>query len=356
MKKKRLSILLLSSVLALTASAQKIVSQQATVQCGQVKFRNPVTAEFQLKNEGSRDLVIRDVRKSCGCVSVEYPKDAIPAGATFLVKATYDSKQMGTFNKQVGLYTNASSEPVILTMQGRVVGEITTFSGEYPYLLGELKSDAQELEFDDVNRGDRPVQRIHILNPTDQVMEPVVMHLPDYLQAVVSPSKLAPHHAGMIVVSLDSKKLRDLGLNQTAVYLGGKPGEKVAPDKEIAVSAVLLPDFKELTEAERANAPKIKVSATNLDLGTFSGKKKLKGEIIITNEGKSTLDISNMQVFTVGLNVALNKRQIAPGEMAKLKVTAVAEELKKARSRKPRLLMITNDPGMPKVVIQIQVK
>lgn len=182
------------------------------------------------------------------------------------------------------------------------------------------------------------------------------MHLPDYLQAVVSPSKLAPHHAGMIVVSLDSKKLRDLGLNQTAVYLGGKPGEKVAPDKEIAVSAVLLPDFKELTEAERANAPKIKVSATNLDLGTFSGKKKLKGEIIITNEGKSTLDISNMQVFTVGVNVALNKRQIAPGEMAKLKVTAVAEELKKARSRKPRLLMITNDPGMPKVVIQIQVK
>lgn len=30
-------------------------------------------------------------------------------------------------------------------------------------MLGAVKSDAQDVEFDDVNRGDRPVQRIHIL-------------------------------------------------------------------------------------------------------------------------------------------------------------------------------------------------
>jgi hypothetical protein len=38
------------------------------------------------------------------------------------------------------------------------------------------------------------VQRIHIMNPTDEVLQPVVLHLPPYLTAQVSPSKLAPRH------------------------------------------------------------------------------------------------------------------------------------------------------------------
>ena len=33
------------------------------------------------------------------------------------------------------------------------------------------------------------------------------------------------------------------------------------------------------------------MSATDLNLGSFNGKKKLKGEILITNKGKSELDI-----------------------------------------------------------------
>ena len=101
-------------------------------------------------------------------------------------------------------------------MRGRVVGSIVDFAGSYDEMLGVIKSDAQEVEFDDnVNRGDRPVQRIHIFNPTDEVLEPVVMHLPSYLHAFVfQPSKVAPRHSAEISFVLDSKKLRDLGLDQ----------------------------------------------------------------------------------------------------------------------------------------------
>lgn len=353
---RRLNMVLLSAMLALTVSAQKIEVRQATIDCGQVVFRTPVSAEFLITNVGSKPLEINDVRKSCGCTMVDYPKGEIPAGGSFAVRATYDGKQMGTFVKQIGLYATGSSEPTILTMRGRVVSEIVSFAGDYICSLGDLKSDVQDIEFDDVNWGDRPVHRIHIQNPTDEVKEPVVMHLPSYLQAMVSPSKIAPHHTGVVTISLDSKKLRDLGLNQTSVFLGSKPGDKVSPDKEITVSAVLLPDFQTMTAQEKETAPKIVVSSTSLDLGSFDGKKKLKGEILITNEGKSVLHISNMQMFTVGLRVSLNKAKIAPGEVAKLKVTAIAEELQKARSRKPRLLMITNDPNQPKVVINILTK
>ena len=347
---------MLSSLLAMSASAQKITTQHEVVDCGQVLFRHPVVCEFQMKNEGNKPLLISDVKKSCGCTLVDYPRRSIAAGESFLVKMTYDAKQMGSFVKQLLLYSNASEKPFMLTMQGKVVDEVSHFSGNYDCTLGELKADVQDVEFDDVNRGDRPVQRIHIFNPTEQTLEPVIMHLPSYLSVQVSPSKLAPHRSGEVVFVLDSKKLRDFGLNQTSVYLGSRPGDKVSVDKEITVSAVLLPGFDEMTPEQKLNAPKIELSTSTLDLGKFDGKKKLKGEILVTNNGKSMLDIRSMQMFTMGLQVSLSKSKIQPGETVKLKVTAVAADLKNARSKKPRILMITNDPEMPKVVVNIIVK
>lgn len=353
---KRMNIWMLSALLALPASAQKITTQHEVVDCGQVVFSKPVTAEFVLKNDGRKPLVINNVLKSCGCTEVDYPKTSIAAGESFVIKAVYDAKQMGTFTKQVCLYTNADEEPFILSMRGKVVGSVVDFAGSYDEMLGAIKSDAQEVEFDDVNRGDRPVQRIHIFNPTDEVLEPVVMHLPDYLHAFVSPSKVAPRHSAEISFVLDSKKLRDLGLNQTSIYLGERPGDKVAPEKEIVVSAVLLPGFENMTPAKKVLAPKIEMSATDLNLGRFNGKKKLKGEILITNKGKSELDIRSMQMFTMGLQVNLKKSKIQPGETVKMKVTAVAADLKKSRVRHPRILMITNDPDHAKVMVKINVQ
>uniref|UniRef100_UPI00257E5AAD DUF1573 domain-containing protein n=1 Tax=Prevotella sp. TaxID=59823 RepID=UPI00257E5AAD len=353
---KRMNIWMLSALLALPASAQKITTQHEVVDCGQVVFNKPVTAEFVLKNDGHKPLVINNVLKSCGCTEVDYPKTGIAAGESFVIKAVYDAKQMGTFTKQVCLYTNADEEPFILSMRGKVVGSVVDFAGSYDEMLGVIKSDAQEVEFDDVNRGDRPVQRIHIFNPTDELLEPVVMHLPSYLHAFVSPSKVAPRHSAEISFVLDSKKLRDLGLNQTSVYLGERPGDRIAPEKEIVVSAVLLPGFENMTPARKVLAPKIEMSTTDLNLGSFNGKKKLKGEILITNKGKSELDIRSMQMFTMGLQVNLKKSKIQPGETVKMKVTAVAADLKKSRVRHPRILMITNDPDHAKVVVKINVQ
>ncbi len=353
---KRMNIWMLASLMALSASAQQITTQHETVDCGQVKFRQPVTAEFLMKNEGTAPLVIERVLSSCGCTTVDYPKQRIAPGENFVVKATYDAKQMGTFYKQIGVCVQGTSKPFALTMRGKVVEHITSFDGLYDYTLGVLKADAQEVEFDDVNKGDRPVQRIHIFNPTEQVLEPVVMHLPAYLTAQVSPSKVAPHHSAVVSLTLDSKRLHDFGLNQTSIYLGANLGDKISTDKEVVVSAVLLPSFENMTEEQKQQAPQISLSTETLDLGSFGRKKKLKGEILITNTGKSDLEIRSMQMFTMGLQVSLGESKIKPGETEKLKVTAVAADLKKARTKRPRILMITNDPDHAKVTVKVNVQ
>lgn len=341
----------LFSLLPLTASAQKLSVINGEVNCGPSGFESPVTAVFELQNKSSKKLRITDVRVSCGCTAVDYPRTDISGHAKFEIKMTYDARQLGHFAKQAAVYSNGSEKPVYLTMKGVVMAEMAEFAGNYSYTIGDLRVDVNELEFDDVNRGDKPVQEIHIYNAGNTVCQPNLMHLPRYLTATMAPQRLAPGRAGKMTVTLNSESLHDYGLTQTVVYLAQNPGDKVNKGNDIGVSAVLLPSFDNTAGVQAANAPRMTLSAEQLDFD-FQGKSKMKGEIIITNQGQSNLKISSLQMFTRGLKVTLSKRELKPGESTKLKITGVAKDLKKVRT-KPRVLMITNDPAKPKVVITV---
>lgn len=339
---------------SLDAMAQRISAKNEIIDCGNVLYESPVTVKFELTNKGN-ELNIDQVRVSCGCTTVDYPRQTIHRGDPFTVTATYDARQLGHFEKEVALFCNSSTKPFFLKMRGVVVEEANDFTGNFSYKVGGLMVDKNDVEFDDVNRGDYPVQLIHIRNNTPETVSPVIMHLPSYITATVSPTHIAPGKTGVASLKLDSRKLRDLGLTQTSVFLGKKPGEKVSLDKEISVSAVLLPDFDNMSETQLANAPKINLSETTLDLGSFGDKSSKSGIISIQNTGRSELDIRSMQMFTSGMSVKLNKSKLKPGEQAKLKITVNKKQLRSARS-KPRVLMITNDPTQPKVVVKVKVK
>lgn len=347
-----MAVLLVSA--ALEASAQRISAKHEVIDCGNVLYESPVTAKFELRNKGN-DLIIDTVRTSCDCVVADYPKGTIAKGDNFMVEVTFDARQLGHFYKEAAIYSNASDKPFYLTMKGVVVDHITDFTGVYDYALGDVRADKNNIEFDDVNLGEMPTQKIHFVNNGTTNVTPVVMHLPNYLTADVSPETVAPGHAGTVSITLNSSKLRSYGLTQSSVYLGMFPGDKVGEDKEISVSAVLLPEFRNMSETQRLNAPVMKLSAETLDLGEFGDKDEKDGTIIIENQGRSRLNISSMQMFTAGLKVRLNKSRLDPGESARLKITAYKKHLKNARS-KPRVLMITNDPNKSKVVIHVKVK
>ena len=350
--KRKYIILTMLAMAAATASAQRISAKNEIIDCGNVLYEQPVSVKFELVNKGT-ELNITQVRTSCGCTSVDYPRGTINRGDNFTVTATYDARQLGHFEKEVALFCNSGENPFYLKMRGVVVEDASDFAGSLTYKIDGLLTDRNDVEFDDVNRGDYPVQLIHVKNTTPETVSPVVMHLPSYLSATVSPTHVAPGKTGVVSLKLNSRKLHDFGLTQTSVYLARNPGEKVSTDKEISVSAVLLPDFDNMSETQFANAPSIKLSSETLDLGDFGGKQSKSGTIIIENVGQSQLDIRSMQMFTAGMSVKLNKSKLKPGDQAKLKITVNRKQLRNARS-KPRVLMITNDPQRPKVVVYVK--
>ena len=347
-------IIALASAVSMQMNAQETKTKNKVIDLGQVVYRMPVTAEFELINEENKSLRISQVRSSCGCTTVDFPQTNIAAGQTYKVGATYDAKQMGHFEKQVCLYFEDDQSPIMLTLKGVVVDEVHDFGGQYNYNMGDLSVDKIDIEFDDVNRGDRPFQEIHLKNNSDKPLTPVIMHLPPYLKADMSPSTIAPGRSGVARITLDSEQLNSFGLLQTNVYLGNNPGDKVSQEKEISVSTIILPNFEEMSATELANAPKLELSEEEIEL-VFGKKKRMSGVITLTNTGASTLEVNSLQMFTTGLKVSLSNTRLAPCEEEKMKITADKKELKTTR-QKPRILMITNDPENPKRIIKVKVK
>jgi len=339
----------------LAVFGQRLVAVQGEVDAGRTGYRMPVTATFQLENKGSRHLTIKKVLTDCGCTHVDYPRKSIAAGETFTVSLTYDARMLGHFVKQAAVYANGQKEPLRLMMKGVVLRDWKDYSKIYPYHYGLLMTDMDVIEFDDVNKGDRPQQEIHLYNNSEHTMTPNLLHLPSYLEAEVIPRELPAGSDGTIRVTLNTEEVHAFGLTQTNVYMAQQLGEKVSQETEVPVSVVLLPDMSDYAGANRDQAPVLSLSSDSISLGIINGKLQKKGTIIVTNTGMDVLDISSLQLFTGGMTVTLGKRQLKPQESAKLTVTIDRDKLLAAKSR-PRVLMITNDPERSKVVIKINVK
>lgn len=355
--KRIFTTLYILAAVALTAIAQpRFASNTEMHNFGQVEWKHSATAQYTITNTGDQPLVLTEVEPDCACSVAQWTQTPIQPGEKGTISVTFDAEALGRFQKSVAIYTNAQPHLVYLKFNGEVVQKITDFTKAHPYLIGQIRIDKNNLDFPDMQHGEQSVMQISVVNLSDRPYEPILMHLPPYLQMKKAPNVLQKGEKGLITLTLDSEKLTDFGLTQTSVYLARFAGDKVGEENEIPVSAILLPDFSGMTDAEKANAPVINLSSKDLDMAPMLTKKtKARQDITITNQGRAPLQISKLQVFHPAVGVSLKKSVLQPGESTRLRVTVEKKNIGKTR-RHLRLLMITNDPTQPKVEINIKAK
>ncbi len=89
---------------------------------GVIQYKSDASYVYVFTNTGSEPLTITNCIKGCGCTSVDWTKDPIKPGGKGLIKATYDSKKIGYFNKGVDVYSNDAINPKVnLRLKGTVV-------------------------------------------------------------------------------------------------------------------------------------------------------------------------------------------------------------------------------------------
>ena len=260
MKRILITLYVLASVVLTAVAQARFTSNTEMYSFGQIEWKHPVTVQYTITNTGDQPLVLTEVEPDCACSVAQWTKTPIAPGAKGTVNVTFDAKALGHFQKSVAIYSNAQPNLVYLKFNGEVVQEIKDFTKTHPYLIGQIRIDKNSLDFPDIQHGEQPVIHIGVVNLSDRPYEPVLMHLPPYLQTKVEPNVLQKGEKGVITLTLNSERLTDLGLTQASVYLSRFSGDKVGDENEIPVSAILLPDFSGMTEVEKANAPVISLS------------------------------------------------------------------------------------------------
>ena len=339
-------------LLAITAAAQpRFVADSDIIKTGEVLFQKPYAVVFGFTNKGNKPLHIKKVETSCGCAKATYTRGNIAPGERGEITVEYDAGMLGTFNKYVEVYTNMGREPEFLTFQGRVVAELSDYATGFPIDLGNVRMSTNYIEFDNVRKGEVVYADLNVINTDRTAYSPELMHLPPYLRAEYLPEAIPGGKTGVVRLILDSKQLASLGLNQTSVYLARYSGDKIGESNEIVVSAVLLPSAE--TAVSSGRKPKMKLSSDEVVLQNSS--KKMKAEVMVTNEGDSPLTIHNLQLFNHAVGVSLSDRVLQPGKSAKMKITVKKNLLARFKSR-PRILLVSDDAEELVKIINITVK
>ena len=352
---KKLLLYIISFILAGATARAQLEFEQTALQMGQVEWYTKNNVEVAMMNNFGKPVTIKNVLTSSSQVSVEWDKKAIPVGAKSRLQIEFKADLLGHFEKAIYVYIDEVDRPYVLKMTGDVVTQKDDYTGEYPYKVGEISLSTDNIEFDDVNRGERPIQVIAVRNGGNKIYHPELMHLPPYLSQIAEPDKLLPGRTGKIIVTLNSKDVEGFGLVQTTVYVSRYLGDRVGKDNELEVSSVLLPPFDTTSVMQTALAPCLKIEGTQgteLILPPIKGKSKVKGTILLKNTGKSSLEIRSLQVFNPAVNVDLGEMKIGPNGTEKLKISVLSKYMNKSHSRL-RVLMITNDPKQPKVIFNV---
>lgn len=354
MSSKHILTFLTAAVMAITSYAQpRAVFSTERQNMGVLLWKRYVGTSFTVTNLGSQPLTITKVEPDCECSVVEWPTHPIAPGQSELIKVTYNARQLGTFERAIGIITNEPSDSIhYVWLRGTVSTQMPLDTVRYANRIGHVRLDNEVLEFDDVNPNDKQQRVINLYNDGDEAVTPSLMHLPSYLTAAAIPQRLRPGEYGQLVVTLNGHELRQKGLTQTSVYLSQQPGDRVSNDNEISVSAILLPDFEAQPESLAANPPVLSISTQKLELEYPAPNKKVKGQVVITNTGRSPLKIQSLQVMHPCISAEISKATLKPGQSTKLKVTVDARFLKNSKSRR-RILITTNDATHPKAFIDI---
>ena len=109
------------SVYAQQTSPQ-IEFKSTTIDYGIIENGSDGERVFSFKNIGTADLIITNVKSTCGCTIPKKPDNPIGPGKSSEIIVRYDTKRVGPFRKTITVSTNQKNSPYIaLKLKGNVL-------------------------------------------------------------------------------------------------------------------------------------------------------------------------------------------------------------------------------------------
>lgn len=127
-------ILLLIGAISMIAQPRIEIEGGNSYSWGQVKPKDsPLKTTIKIKNSGDQELVIKNVKPSCGCTTAPLDKDKLKPGETANISVTFNAgNKSGKNNKTINITSNDPKKPnLIYTLSAEVVKSLTIEPAQY---------------------------------------------------------------------------------------------------------------------------------------------------------------------------------------------------------------------------------
>jgi hypothetical protein len=85
-----------------------------------IKYNEPVNCNFNFKNTGKADLLIKNIISTCGCSVPEWSKSPYKKKSRGVIKVTFNARTKGSFFKTLLVETNGKTPSQAITIRGYV--------------------------------------------------------------------------------------------------------------------------------------------------------------------------------------------------------------------------------------------
>jgi hypothetical protein len=354
--KKTFNLITLLIVSIWFAQAQQMGSNISwdtdTHDFGQIKEDGgKVSYSFAFTNTGNEPLVITHVRPSCGCTSSDYTKEPIMPGNRGFVSATFNPmNRPHKFSKSITITTNCTPPTSTLRISGDVLPKQLTVEDEYPRELGQLRLKTNHLALMKVNISEIKEGELEMINTTAGDLKIEFRNIPKHIKITAVPELLKAGQKGIIKVTYNAKEKNDWGflMDRVTVAINGDTEKN---RNQLSISATIEEDFSAMSEAEKANAPKLEFNEKTFNFGTITQGQSVEYVFQMKNAGKSDLVIRKTKASCGCTLVNPSKSLLKPGETAELKVKFNSNG--KLNRQNKSITVITNDPTQPQTTLRV---
>jgi len=341
-------VLLITTALSAQMNAPQINFEKKAHDFGEIQEADgPATYIFKFNNIGSKPLVLKNVRASCGCTTPKWTKEPILPNGEGELKVTYDPRNRpGAFRKTITVTTNAEPANVYLSITGKVIAREKTVEEKYPFNLGAARIKRMHLSFFNMTNTDKKPMTLEVLNPTSKA---VVVTFPNLPKHITAPAVSIPAgKEGVLTFTYDAALKADWGYvsdDITCVVDGA------TFNKPIKISATITEDFSKLSAQDRANAPKATLSSRKIDFGSVKRGATVVKTFTVSNTGKSPLIIHSVKSTSSIIKCSISQTEIAVGETATVEITLDTNRTKGRQYKTVNI--ISNDPTSPNLTFTL---
>jgi hypothetical protein len=355
---KRISFLILAVCFAVVCMAQEkgkpiIVFPEKVFDFGTVHEEvGKITHEFEFTNSGDVPLVIQQVNASCGCTTPVWPKEPIPPGGKGKIVVTYSAAgRPFPFTKTITVYSNATENPVTLTIKGQVLAKPVSQEEVYPQVMGPVRVKSHYVALGNVVRGLGRTENFTVWNNSKSPVTLEVAKLPKYIKTVISPAEVKPGQDATIQFVVNTAGINDWGIHNDEVLLVVNKDKAASKDNKLTVTMNLMEDFSKLTPEQRKSGAIPEIAARDIKLGKIQIDSRKNGSFEVKNTGAATLILHKISVDCNCIRFKLPKGGIAPGKAAVVNFELTAD--KSLGQKIQTANIITNSPTVPFTQVRI---